>query len=74
MPKKKRKRPTTLRNMLLAELGARDVTLHQVAKRAEVSPQVIYRFVDGSRQELRLSTIDKLLAYFEVELTSRRRR
>jgi hypothetical protein len=72
MAKKKHKAPTTLRDTLLAELSAVEKPILQVAKGSGVSHQVLYRFVDGSRQELRLSTIDKLLKYFDIELKRRK--
>jgi transposase-like protein len=68
MPKKKRKRPAMLRDQLMASLTGSDETLNAIATRSDVSPQVLYRFVGGSRQELRLSTIDKLLHHFQITI------
>jgi hypothetical protein len=72
MAKKKHKSRFGLRATLLAEIADAGKPILQVAKGSGVSHQVLYRFVDGSRKELQLSTIDKLLKYFDIELKRRK--
>ena len=58
---------------LRAAIEARDVTLYRIAKDSEVNWSALQRFVDGSRPDIRISTVDKLCACLGLELRPKRR-
>jgi hypothetical protein len=54
-----------------------DQTLYRIAKDAEVDWSILQRFLDGTRPNIRLDTIEKLCMHFGLELrpsTTRRGR
>ena len=68
MAKRKTSKDKTLRAVLLAELKAADKPVFRISQEAGVSHPVLYHFLDGRRTELRATTIEKLLAYFDLEV------
>lgn len=62
MAKKKRKRdPQTLADALLDAIEHSPKSRYQLARETGIDAGTLSRFVNGSRTELRLSTIDKLM-------------
>ena len=45
-----------------------DATLYRIAKDAETDWGTLQRFVDGTRPNIRIDTVEKLCAYFGLEL------
>jgi hypothetical protein len=68
MGRKKVKAPTTLRDILPVEIQATGKTVLQVSKESGVSHPVLYRFLNGTRKELHLTTVDKLLRFLDLEV------
>jgi hypothetical protein len=55
-------------DQLRAAIEAADVTLYRTAKDAEVDWGTIQRFLDGSRPNIRIDTVDKLCEHLGLEL------
>ena len=45
-----------------------DETLYRIAKDTEIDWGTLQRFLDGTRPNIRLDTVEKLSAYFGLEL------
>ena len=45
-----------------------DATLYRVAKDAEIDWGTLQRFLDGTRPNIRIDTVEKLCRYFGLEL------
>ena len=56
---KKRKAQETVCDQLRAAIKASELTQYALAKRADVNPEVVYRFMSGER-DLRAKTFAKL--------------
>ena len=57
-----------------AAIEAADVTLYRTARDAEVDWGTIQRFLDGSRPNIRIDTVDKLCESLGLELRPKRRK
>lgn len=68
MPKKKTKTPTALRDVLQAEIRATGKILFRISQEAGIDHATLHRFVHGTRQGLQLATIEKLMAYLNLEV------
>ena len=49
-----------IRDQLRAAIDASDVTLYRIAKDAQVDWGTIQRFIDGTRPNIRIDTVEKL--------------
>jgi DNA-binding Xre family transcriptional regulator len=58
----------TVSAQLKATIKARDVTLYRIAKDSGVDWGTLKRFVDGTRPDIRVSTVDKLCTCLGLEL------
>ena len=50
-----------------------DVTLYRIAKDAGVDWGTLQRFLDGTRPNIRIDTVDKLCEHLGLELKPRKR-
>ena len=62
-----------LREMTLEAMAA-GTTLNSIAVEIGVPQPVLYRFVHGEREGIRMETADKLCEFFGVRLTAPKRR
>jgi DNA-binding Xre family transcriptional regulator len=60
-------------DQLRAAIEAKDATFYRIAKDAEVNWSALQRFVNGSRPDIRISTVDKLCACLGLELRPKKR-
>jgi DNA-binding Xre family transcriptional regulator len=58
----------TVSAQLKATIKARDVTLYRIAKDSGVDWGTLKRLVDGTRPDIRVSTVDKLCTCLGLEL------
>jgi DNA-binding Xre family transcriptional regulator len=58
----------TISDQLRAAIEAADATFYRIAKNANVNWSALQRFVDGSRPDIRISTVDKLCESLGLEL------
>jgi DNA-binding Xre family transcriptional regulator len=58
----------TISDQLRAAVEATDATFYRIAKDAGVDWGTLQRFVDGSRPNIRIDTVDKLCAQLGLEL------
>jgi DNA-binding Xre family transcriptional regulator len=58
----------TISEQLKAAIEARDTTLYRIAKDAEVDWGTIQRFLDGTRPNIRIDTVDRLCEQLGLEL------
>jgi DNA-binding Xre family transcriptional regulator len=63
----------TISDQLRAAVKARDVTLYRIAKDSEVNWSALQRFVDGTRPDIRISTVDKLCECLGLELRPKKK-
>lgn len=63
----------TISEQLRDAIEATDVTLYRIAKDAEVDWGTLKRFVDGTRPNIRIDTVDKLCECLGLELRSRKK-
>ena len=63
----------TVSAQLKAAIEARDATFYRIAKDAEVNWSALQRFVDGTRPDFRISTVDRLCEYLGLELQPKKR-
>ena len=56
-----------LKNYLLTRIKSADITPAEIARRAGISPALLYRFLNEQR-DLSLTTIDKILPVIESEI------
>jgi DNA-binding Xre family transcriptional regulator len=63
----------TVSNQLRAAIQAQDVTLYRIAKDADVDWGTVQRFLDGSRPNIRLDTVEKLCDYLGLELQPKKK-
>lgn len=69
--------PTPLTDTLLDAVNAATdsgVTLYRIAKDSGVSFTALSRFVSGERRDIRISTAEKLAAYFGLSLSPDKRK
>ena len=59
---------------LRAAIESREETYYRIAKDAAVDWGTLTRFVDGSRPNIRIDTLDKLCEYLDLELRPKKRR
>lgn len=65
---------TTLQDQLRKAISESGLTAYALAKEAGVPFQVIYRFCDGTRDDLRLSTASKIAEVLGMRFTTPRSR
>jgi hypothetical protein len=58
----------TVSDQLRALIKAKDATLYRIAKDSDVDWGTIQRFLDGSRPNIRMDTVDKLCGSLGLEL------
>ena len=58
----------TISRQLRAAINASDATLYRIAKNAVVDWGTLQRFLDGSRPNIRIDTIDRLCEELGLEL------
>ncbi len=63
----------TISSQLRAAIKATDATLYRIAKDAEVDWGTLKRFVDGTRPNIRIDTVDKLCEQLGLELQLRKK-
>lgn len=63
----------TIGDQLRAAIDGADVTLYRIAKDAQVDWGTIQRFVDGTRPNIRIDTIEKLCEYLGLELLPKKK-
>ncbi len=63
----------TISDQLRAAIEARNVTLYRIAKDAEVDWGTLQRFVDGTRPNIRIDTVDKLCEQLGLELQAKKK-
>jgi hypothetical protein len=68
MPKKRTKTPTALRDVLQAEIRATGKILFRISQEAGVDYSTLHKFVHGTRQGLQIQTVEKLMAYLNLEV------
>lgn len=61
---------TTIADQLRKAIEDSGQSVYALAKAADIAQPVLHRFYTGER-DLTLTTADKLLVYFELELTPR---
>ena len=55
-------------DQLRAAIKAKDATLYRIAKDSDVDWGTLQRFLDGTRPNIRIETVDKLCEYLGLEL------
>ena len=60
-------------DQLRAAIEGRDVTLYRVAKDTGVNWSALQRFVDGTRPNIRIDTVDKLCESLGLELQPKKK-
>ena len=68
MPRKKTKAPTALRRALQAEIKATGKSVFRISQETGIDSAALYRFLDGTRQGLQIQTVEKLMAYLNLEV------
>lgn len=63
----------TIRDQLRAAIDAADVTLYRIAKDAQVDWGTIQRFMDGTRPNIRIDTVERLCEYLGLELQPKKK-
>lgn len=63
----------TISDQLAAAIKAEDVTLYRIAKDAGVDWGTLQRFLDGTRANIRIETVDKLCEYLGLELRPKKK-
>ena len=58
----------TIEQVLLDLIAASPQPRHEICTGAQVDPSVLSRFVSGKRRDLTLSTVQRLLDYFELQV------
>lgn len=64
----------SISDQLRAAIEAQDATLYRLAKDAEVDWGTIQRFLDGTRPNIRIDTIDRLCECLGLELRPKKGR
>ena len=64
----------TISNQLQAAIKLRDATLYRIAKDAAVDWGTLQRFLDGSRPNIRIDTVDRLCEGLGLELQPKKSR
>ncbi len=54
-------------------IESKDVTLYRISRDAEVDWGTLQRFLDGSRPNIRIDTVDKLCEYLGLELLPKKK-
>lgn len=62
-----------IRDQLRAAIDASDVTLYRIAKDAQVDWGTIQRFIDGTRPNIRIDTVERLCEYLGLELQAKKK-
>ncbi len=63
----------TISSQIRAAVKATDATLYRIAKDADIDWGTLKRFVDGTRPNVRIDTVDKLCEWFALELRPKTR-
>ena len=63
----------TVSDQLKATIKARDATLYRIAKDSDVDWGTLQRFLDGTRPDIRVSTVNKLCECLGLELRPRKK-
>lgn len=63
----------TISDQLRAAIEAQSATLYRIAKDAQVDWGTLQRFLDGSRPNIRIDTVDKLCENLGLELRPKRK-
>jgi DNA-binding Xre family transcriptional regulator len=63
----------TISDQLRDAIEAADVTLYRIAKDAEVDWGTLKRFVDGTRPDIHISTVDKVCEQLGLELEPKKK-
>lgn len=63
----------TISEQLKTAIQAQDATLYRISRDAEVDWGTLQRFLDGSRPNVRIDTVDKLCEYLGLELRPKRK-
>ena len=63
----------TISSQLRAAIKATDATLYRIAKDAEVDWGTLNRFLDGTRPNVRINTVDKLCEELGMELQPKKK-
>ena len=64
----------TVSNQLRAAIKQADATLYRIAKDADVDWGMLRYFLDGTRPNIRIDTVDKLCECLGLELQPKKRR
>ncbi len=64
----------TISDRLRAAIDAADVTLYRIAKDASVDWGTIQRFMDGTRPNIRIDTLERLCEYLGLDLQPKKKR
>jgi DNA-binding Xre family transcriptional regulator len=63
----------TISDQLKNAIESQGATLYRIAKDAQLDWGTLQRFLDGSRPNIRIDTIDKLCEYLGLELRPKRK-
>jgi hypothetical protein len=63
----------TISDQLRAAIEASDSTFYRIAKDAAVNWSALQRFVDGTRPDIHISTVDKLCEQLGLELQPKKK-
>jgi hypothetical protein len=58
---------------LRAAIQAQDLTLYRIAKDSDVDWGTLQRFLDETRPNIRIDTVEKLCDYLDLELQSKKK-
>ncbi len=64
----------TISDQLRAAIDKADVTLYRIAKDSQVDWGTIQRFIDGTRPNIRIDTMERLCEYLGLELRPKKKR
>jgi DNA-binding Xre family transcriptional regulator len=64
----------TISDQLRAAIDKADVTLYRIAKDSQVDWGTIQRFMDGTRPNIRIDTMERLCEYLGLELRPKKKR
>ena len=63
----------TFSDQLRAAIQDQDVTLYRIAKDSEVDWGTLQRFLDGTRPNIRIDTVEKLCEYLGLDLQPKKK-
>ncbi len=64
----------SISDQLRAAIDKADVTLYRIAKDSRVDWGTIQRFMDGTRPNIRIDTMERLCEYLGLELRPKKKR